>query len=175
MNARLTLLSSLNGSALSAGHVPNPDASPDRDPAGSPSRSTTPSRRALLVVEDNPSTRILLVYMLKKDYDVSAAAGFDEALKLIHEQSFDGLVLDINLCEQRTGVDLLHAIREIAHYENVPAIACTAYTSFGDRERLIESGFNRYVAKPFTREHLCQALTNLFETTPRKTGSGYQA
>ena len=153
----------------------NPRASADRAPADSSAKATTPRRRSLLIVEDNPSTRILLVYMLKADYDVTPAAGYDEAMALIDEQFFDGLVLDINLCERRTGVDLLHTIRQIPRYKHVPAIACTAYTSFGDRERLLESGFDRYVAKPFTKEQLRNALAHLFETTNRRTGSGFQA
>jgi len=149
--------------------------SPDRAPS---SLAVKPHRRSLLVVEDNPSTRILLVYMLKADYEVSAAAGVDEALNLVHDHTFDGLVLDINLCEERTGIDLLRAIRALPEHRQVPAIACTAYTSFGDHERLLESGFDLYVAKPFTKEHLHDALRYLFEENdpaPRRTGSGFQA
>ena len=160
---------------LFAAPLPSRRASADRAPADSGSKAAIPRRRSLLIVEDNPSTRILLVYMLKAEYDVTPAAGFDEAAALIRDQFFDGLVLDINLCEKRTGVDLLHMIRQIPKYKHVPAIACTAYTSFGDRERLLESGFDRYVAKPFTKEQLHNVLAHLFDMTNRKTGSGYQA
>ena len=157
-----------------AAHLPNLRPSDDRTPADASSKTTT-RRRSVLVVEDNPSTRILLVYLLKGTYEVSAAAGVDEALGLVRENRFDGLVLDINLCEERTGVDLLRAIREIPIYKGVPAVACTAYTNYGERERLLESGFDLYVAKPFTKEQLHQALHVLFEQAPRKTGSGYEA
>ena len=175
MKNLLTQLQEYGNSPFGVSSLSNPRPSADRAPADSAAKSASPRRRSLLIVEDNPSTRILLVYMLKAEYDVSPAAGFDEALALIREQSFDGLVLDINLCEQRTGVDLLHMIRKIPKYQHVPAIACTAYTSFGDRERLLESGFDRYVAKPFTKEQLRNALTHLFDAASRKTGSGYQA
>ena len=77
--------------------------------------------------------------------------------------------------QRGTGIDLLHIIREIPKYKDVPAIACTAYTSFGDRERLLESGFDLYVAKPFTKQQLHEALNLLFEQVPRKTKSGYRA
>ena len=174
MLGRRSLLSSQSLSSLLAAHPPNLLPSADRAPADASSK-TAVRRRSLLVVEDNPSTRILLVYLLKGTYDVSAAAGVDEALDLVQENRFDGLVLDINLCERRTGIDLLHAIREIPTYKGIPAVACTAYTSFGERERLLESGFDLYVAKPFTKEQLHQALSHLFDDTLRKTGSGYQA
>lgn len=154
---------------------PGPSVSADRAPLGGATEAAAPRRRSLLVVEDNPSTRILLVYMLKGDYDVTAASGVDEALGLVRQKSFDGFVLDINLCEERTGVDLLHAIRAIPRYRSAPAIACTAYTRFGDREHLLESGFDRYVAKPFTKEELKDALAHLFDPADRRADSGYEA
>lgn len=174
MNGLRTLFSDQGLGSLFAAHFSNLRPSADRAPADASSKTAT-RRRSVLVVEDNPSTRILLVYLLKGHYDVSAAAGVDEALDLIHEKRFDGLVLDINLREERTGVDLLHAIREIPAYKDVPAVACTAYTNFGDRERLLDSGFDQYVAKPFTKEQLHDALHVLFAQPARKTESGYQA
>ena len=174
MNTLFTLLNN-TPDALLAAPPHGPHTAADRTPAESASKGTALRRRSVLVVEDNPSTRILLVYMLKADYDISAAASFDEAMGLIHEKSFDGLVLDINLCEDRTGVDLLRTIRQIPRYKHIPAVACTAYTSFGDRERLLESGFDRYVAKPFTKEQLRNALSLLFDAANHKAGSGYQA
>ena len=175
MKTLFSLFSECTRESLLAAQLTNPRGSADRAPSDSASKSAGTRRRSLLVVEDNPSTRILLVYMLKATYEVTAAAGFDEAMEHINKSSFDGLVLDINLCEERTGVGLLHAIRMIPQYHHVPAIACTAYTSFGDRERLLESGFDRYVAKPFTKEQLRNALTQLFDPSSRKTGSGFQA
>ncbi len=168
------LISDQGRGSFLAAHFPDLRPSADRTPADAASKKAM-QRRSLLVVEDNPSTRILLVYLLKGTYEVSAAAGVDEALGLIHENRFDGLVLDINLCEERTGIDLLHTIREIPRYKDVPAIACTAYTNFGDRERLLDSGFDLYVAKPFTKEQLHEGLHLLLDQVPRKTGAGYRA
>ncbi len=174
ISGRIPPISKPGLGSLLATRFPNLSAAADRAPADTSSK-TVPRRRSLLVVEDNPSTRILLVYLLKGTYDVSAAASVDEALGLIREKNFGGLVLDINLCEARTGIDLLHLIREIPKYKDVPAIACTAYTSFGDRERLLESGFDLYVAKPFTKQQLHETLNLLFERVPRKTKSRYRA
>lgn len=173
INGLRTLFRDRGRGGLLAAHLSNLRPSADRAPADTSSK-TTARRRSILVVEDNPSTRILLVYLLKATYDVTTASGIDEALDLVREKYFDGLVLDINLCEQRTGVDLLKAIREIPKFKDVPALACTAYTSFGERERLLESGFDRYVAKPFTKEQIHEALNNLFDPVTPKTESGYQ-
>ena len=174
ISGRRPPISSPGPGSLLAARFPNLSAAADRAPADTSSK-TMRQRRSLLVVEDNHSTRILLVYLLKGTYDVSAAARVDEALELIREKHFDGLVLDINMCEARTGIDLLHIIRKIPRYKEVPAIACTAYTSFGERERLLDSGFDFYVAKPFTKQQLHEALTLLFERAPRTMKSRYRA
>lgn len=175
MKGFITRLNNQGTGGLLASPFSSPQPAADRAPADSSAKSTEERRRSLLVVEDNPSTRILLVYMLRGAYDVTAAAGVDEAMTLVGEKHFHGLVLDINLCEERTGVDLLHAIRALPQYKSVPAIACTAYTSYGDRKRLLESGFDRYVAKPFTKEHLREALAHLFDPTASPQSPEYEA
>lgn len=125
----------------------------------------------LLVVEDNLATRKLIVYWLAKHYGVFAAAHTEEALRLVRDHEVDGLILDINLFEELTGVDLLHAIRALACYRNVPAVACTAYTQTTDRQRLLSEGFDAYVAKPFTRDVLCEAVAGLFGAGARPGGA----
>lgn len=112
----------------------------------------------ILAVEDNSETQLLLEHLLKKSFEVIVVAGVDEALDAIDRHSFDALLLDINLSEQRTGTDLLHLIREREDMAQVPAIALTAYAMPGDREDFLEAGFDQYVSKPFTRTDLTDAI-----------------
>lgn len=175
MNGLSTNIDDGTSNALLAAHFSSLPKSADRAPADSLTQTAAPHKPSVLIVEDNPSTRILLVYMLKATYDVSAASGYDEALGLIREKAFDALVLDINLCEQHTGIDLLHTVREMPQYAEIPAIACTAYTSYGDRERLLACGFDLYVAKPFTKEHLHDALGSLLGATTRIKEPGQES
>ncbi len=53
--------------SLLAARFPKLSAAADRAPADAVSKTVT-QRRSLLVVEDNPSTRTLLVYLLKGNY-----------------------------------------------------------------------------------------------------------
>jgi CheY-like chemotaxis protein len=112
----------------------------------------------ILAVEDNSETQLLLEHLLKDSFDVVVVAGVDEALDVVDGQSFDALLLDINLSEQRTGTDLLHLLRERKDMADVPAIALTAYAMPGDREDFLEAGFDQYVSKPFTRTDLTDAI-----------------
>jgi Response regulators consisting of a CheY-like receiver domain and a winged-helix DNA-binding domain len=119
---------------------------------------TSTERPRILAVEDNAETQLLLEHLLKDSFEVTVVAGVDGALTAVEEHSYDALLLDINLSEQRTGTDLLHLLRERDDVGNVPAIALTAYAMPGDREDFLEAGFDEYVSKPFTRHDLTDAI-----------------
>lgn len=113
-------------------------------------------KHTLLVVEDNPSMRLLFKHVLQVAYEVEIVSGVDEALQVTEQRLFDGLILDIQLGEGPTGVDLLHLLREKPAYREVPAVACTAYAQPDDD--FLKEGFDAYQAKPFTRKSLCGIL-----------------
>jgi CheY-like chemotaxis protein len=117
----------------------------------------------ILAVEDNPDTQLLLRYLLKPHYELEITSHVDDALQAAGKGHFDLLVLDINLGEERTGIDLLQELRKMPEYQNTPALALTAYAMPGDRERFRESGFDEYISKPFTRKELYEALKNMLE------------
>ena len=134
-----------------AGEAPPEDAQVVEEPEddGQPS---------ILVVEDNNDTRMLLERILRSTYEVTAVPDARSALLAMNEQRFSGLVLDINLGGKETGADVLRIARSLPAYDDVFAIALTAYALPGDRERLLASGFNEYISKPFTRQSLMETL-----------------
>jgi CheY-like chemotaxis protein len=87
---------------------------------------TSTDRPRILAVEDNAETQLLLEHLLKDSFEVTVVAGVDGALTAVEEHSYDALLLDINLSEERTGTDLLHLLRERDDVSDVPAIALTA-------------------------------------------------
>lgn len=118
--------------------------------------STSETRR-ILYVEDIPETQFLVEQLIDTD-DLVCASNADEALRAIESESFDLLLLDINLGPGKSGTKLLHTVRERKDGEKIPAIALTAYAMPGDREELLEKGFDGYVSKPFTRAELTEAI-----------------
>lgn len=119
----------------------------------------------ILSVEDNADTRLLLKHTLKDDYEVTFAPGVDGALDAVASDSFDLLLLDINLGTERGGVKLLQEIRERDGLEDVPAIALTAFAMPGDREDLLARGFDAYVGKPFTHAELTSTIDRTLSDT----------
>ncbi|MEX0747435.1 MAG: response regulator [Rhodothermales bacterium] len=117
----------------------------------------------ILAVEDNPDTQLLLRYLLRPHYELEIVSHVDDALEAARNGQFDLLVLDINLGEERTGIDLLVELRRMSKYATTPALALTAYAMPGDRERFEASGFDVYISKPFTRKELYEALQSMLE------------
>ena len=70
----------------------------------------------ILVVEDNPHIRNLLHYLLRDTFDLELVDCIDDALLTAAQQHFDLFLLDINLGEQRTGIDLLKLLRQMPAY-----------------------------------------------------------
>lgn len=117
----------------------------------------------ILIVEDNPDTQTLLRYMLRSQFDLVFSTKVEDALSKADEHAFGLFLLDINLGEDRTGIELLALLREDKHYEHTPALALTAYAMPGDRERFLRAGFDGYVSKPFTKRDLTRAIVSALE------------
>ena len=115
----------------------------------------------ILAVEDNRDTQLLLYYLLNTHFNLEIVSQVDEAVQAARKSSFDAFVLDINLGEERSGVELLRLLRDLPHHANTPALALTAYALPGDRERFLDAGFSAYVSKPFTRNDLLDAISRL--------------
>lgn len=149
-----------------------PHADPVEDAEQAPSETESGAKPLVLIVEDNDVSRHMLKRMLEQEYRVEVASTPAEAITLATQQVFDALLLDINLQERRTGVEILHALRKVRTYQNVPAIACTSYASPGLSDRLIELGFNGYVSKPFARQTLLDALRSALDDSPAEVETG---
>ena len=96
---------------------------------------------------------------------VSAVNG-DETLKIIRKlvaenKFFDIMLFDINLPPPWDGVKLMQEIRKTwKQYRSVPFIAQTAYAMAGDREKLLEAGFDDYISKPINQHQLYSIMKN---------------
>ena len=120
---------------------------------------------SILVVEDNPENQLLLKHLLKSSFRVVVTDGVEGALEAVQHEEFDVLLLDINLSEEKTGIELLHLLRNSENGSSAPAIALTAYAMPGDREEFIEAGFDDYISKPFTRSDLTTAIESTVNVT----------
>jgi PAS domain S-box-containing protein len=104
----------------------------------------------VLVVDDEPDTRELIKRVLSDcNARVQVAGSAAEALQLMPAVLPELIVSDIGMPEM-DGFELLARIRALpAHLGgHAPAIALTAFARAEDRERALQAGFVRHIAKP---------------------------
>lgn len=120
----------------------------------------------LLIVEDDPAIQHLLAYLLQPGYTLHLAGDFDDALQAAARHPFDLFLLDINLKEPRSGIDLLNHLRETPAGQATPAVACTACVLPNQKELFLASGFDGYLAKPFTSRELVSIIEQHLKARP---------
>lgn len=116
------------------------------------------TQQIILLVEDNEVNMQLTHAYLKQSYQMDWAPDGPMAIEKAKRKKYSLILMDINLGLGMDGIQATQAIRKIPGYENVPIIALTGYTLFGDRERLIEGGCTGYLSKPFTKSEILKVL-----------------
>jgi DNA-binding response OmpR family regulator len=105
----------------------------------------------ILVVDDEPAVRDLLVYNLRKShYETLTAFNGRQALELALKEQPDLILLDLMLPE----VDGLDVCRELRRTSKIPIIMLTARGEEVDRVVGLELGADDYVCKPFSVREL---------------------
>ncbi|MCX6286020.1 MAG: ATP-binding protein [Bacteroidetes bacterium] len=120
----------------------------------------------IFIVEDDMMNKLVLTEMTKSLGQVVAAVNGDETLKIIkgkvaENKFFDIMLFDINLPPPWDGVKLMQEIRKTwKQYRSIPFVAQTAYAMAGDREKLLEAGFDDYISKPINQQQLYSIMKN---------------
>ena len=119
-------------------------------------------RRRVLLVDDSPFFRNLLVPMLTvSGYDVTAIDSAYEALGLCDAgEDFDVIVSDIEM-PGMTGLEFVERVRHGSRWQNTPVVALSSHATPHDLDRGRAAGFSDYVAK-FDREALLLTLSSMF-------------
>ena len=108
---------------------------------------------SILVVDDDPNLlRMLRRGLALAGYDVQAVEDGEAALRFVHDQSPDLLVLDVMLPEPLDGLEVARRVR--AAGADVPILMLTARGHVADKLAGFASGADDYLPKPFAFEEL---------------------
>ncbi len=106
-----------------------------------------PGVASVLLIEDDPDLRRLVARALADGgHHVVSAAGAMEGLKLITDDDFDLVILDLGLPDL-DGRDLLKMIRAVS---DVPIIVATARGADEVVVATLDAGADDYIVKPFS-------------------------
>jgi CheY-like chemotaxis protein/HPt (histidine-containing phosphotransfer) domain-containing protein len=156
--------------SLGAPVVPEPPTVVEPEPA-----SHRPLR--VLLAEDNAVNQKLALRILeRRGHTVSVANDGREVLKRLDSQSFDLILMDVQM-PNMSGFEVTTAIRQIEKMGggHVPVIALTAHAMAGDRERCLAAGMDDYVVKPINPARLFAAIERVVPGTISGNGAAAPA
>jgi len=144
---------------------PEPRHAPVASPSDAPSIS-------VLLVEDEAINRMYLASALEdRGCEVTPAGNARDALRLVAENEYEVLLLDIGLPDI-DGAEVAHRIRTGSageHAAGTPIVAVTAYTGREDLERYEAVGIDHVVSKPVDLGRLSELLARFAARNPARS------
>ncbi|HKJ29659.1 MAG: response regulator [Deltaproteobacteria bacterium] len=116
----------------------------------------------VLVVEDSPTMRQLIVFALKRirGFQIVEANDGVDGLKKLSSDKFDLIVTDINM-PIMDGLKLVSMVRNDPNYKETPIIIITTEGATEDRERALALGANEYITKPIQTMQILETVKKL--------------
>ena len=124
------------------------------------------SKYKVLVVDDSPTMRQLIVFALKRLREVTVTEANDgvDGLKKISGDKFDLVLTDINM-PVMDGLKLVSLIRSDATHKDVPIVVITTEGGLEDKNRAMALGANSYITKPIQANHVLTVVKDLLAIT----------
>jgi len=114
-----------------------------------------------LVVDDERSMQEFLEILLRREgYDVTCVGDVDSALLALESDDFDVVISDLQM-PGKTGLDLLHALRETS--PDTVALVMTAFASTETAIAAMKEGAYDYLTKPFQVDEIRLVLEKALE------------
>jgi PAS domain S-box-containing protein len=114
----------------------------------------------ILLAEDNVINRTLAVRILEKGgHRVTCAENGVEVLKLMADETFDMILMDISMPEM-DGFEATRRIRDAEKKDgnHIPIIAMTAHALSDDRGKCLAAGMDDYISKPVNIKELREKI-----------------
>jgi len=107
--------------------------------------------RILIAEDDSPLATVIAQAFKSEDHVTKVASNGDDALHLMHKETFDLLILDLNL-PVVSGSEVLHKVR--SENSDIPILILTATDEVAERVACLDAGADDYLTKPFSFSEL---------------------
>ncbi len=113
--------------------------------------------KKILIVDDNISNIRLVEAMMESNYELVTAFNGAEGIEKAKEEIPNLILMDIQM-PKVNGNTAMKEIKKTNGLEDVPIVAYTAYAMKGDREKLLQDGFDDYLEKPISISNLVELV-----------------
>lgn len=136
-----------------------------------PEDYSTLGYKHILIAEDVELNQFIATQILETwGMKVSVANNGREAVEMVEKESFDLILMDIQMPEM-DGMEATEIIRKMDNpaISQIPIIALTANALKGDNLRYLKVGMNDYITKPYTEAKLFSVLSKYIKPSPHNT------
>jgi two-component system chemotaxis response regulator CheY len=121
-------------------------------------------QKRILIVEDSPTMRQLLVFALRrlKSVEIVEAQDGMDGLRKISSDHFDLALIDINM-PVMDGLKLISLIRGEESLKEIPIVVITTEGAKEDRDRALVLGANEYLTKPIQANRVLAVARGLLK------------
>ena len=119
------------------------------------------SQKTILVVEDSPTELLAVTNVLEdRGYRFTVATDGEEALQKANEQKPDLVLLDI-LLPKKNGFQVCRTLKNSPETSRIKIIVLSAKNQESDRYWGLKQGADLYLTKPFRKEELLKAISQM--------------
>jgi len=119
-------------------------------------------RNSILVIDDEPTIRMILKKYLEKNYDVEAKANGLEALEWLEGNLPDLVICDIEM-PSMNGYEFLDKFRNRGYTKRTPVIMLSGAESSKERVKCYNLRAQDFLVKPFNPEELSALIKKNLE------------
>lgn len=122
------------------------------------------SGKCIAIIDDNDSILMLFSAILEAHAATVYTAGSGRKfLNQAAELSADLILLDIQMPDL-DGYQILKQLKSNPEIKRVPVIALTAHAMSGDKDVILQAGFNGYIAKPIDTRTFPELIASFLPT-----------
>ncbi len=122
----------------------------------------------VLIVDDvMDNIAIAKVVLEHKGADVQTAMNGVEGLEIIETFQPNLILLDLSMPEMN-GWEMHEKIRDNPETQSIIIIALTAHAMQGDKEKVMDAGFDGYISKPFSVSALVNDIKTILQSVDSK-------
>jgi two-component system cell cycle response regulator DivK len=120
----------------------------------------------VLVVEDTLANMMLVLTLLESAaHSVLQADRAVLGIEIAQREVPDLILMDVQM-PGMDGIEAMRILKGDPRTEKIPLIALTACAMKGDRERLLEAGFDSYIEKPIDYLSFLEQVARIVDRLP---------
>lgn len=116
------------------------------------------SKTIMIVEDDELNLRLFNDLLLAEGFETVTASTAAEARDAARRRRPDLLLMDIELSEELSGLDLAAELRRDGLLGDAPVVAVTAHALAGDQERFLQAGCDGCITKPVSTHNFIAAV-----------------